>query len=419
MKSWTIEDLKSHVHNFEKLNEHQRSILLEKMNSKHPPHSFEKDLQKRRNALKNSKVAKNILQNAHSQFPGFIKGEQLQCSPESLKGYGLVFTAGGEGERLRLSLLKKGVDPQSLNDFTKATYPLHDFFDQYGSLHINLKVVAHFCSKLNISIPVIITTGPEGSLTERVIKQVLKKHHNFGLKDVLIVPQDERLHFTSDEKIAFTLINDLPEPVTQPDETGGPLMKLKQKSGTMDLSALQWLNQKNCSKLIVVQATAIYDLNLLPMMAKAAKEHDCLGVGILRTEFPSNDPFGTYVTLKTETEKKTCIIEQDIRNEKMRSLKDESGQYYLPFNTGFYALNCSLLENNELPDYATPPKEVLPELDKSPKIGYAATDILPLAEKPVVLTVDPNMFAVIKTADDLIELSKAAKRYRLDTIVKE
>jgi len=68
-----------------------------------------------------------------------------------------------------------------------------------------------------------------------------------------------------------------------------------------------------------------------------------------------------------------------------------------------------------LPDYATPPKEILPEIERSPKIGYAATDLLPLALNPVILTVSPDTYAVIKTADDLETLSEAAHRFGLQS----
>lgn len=73
----------------------------------------------------------------------------------------------------------------------------------------------------------------------------------------------------------------------------------------------------------------------------------------------------------------------------------------MPLNTGFYALDRELLLKNDLPHYATPPKIVLQNLPKSQKIGFAATDILPLAKNPLVLTVEQNMYAAVKTADDI------------------
>lgn len=195
-------------------------------------------------------------------------------------------------------------------------------------------------------------------------------------------------------------------------------MKLKQKDENNE-SVFDWLTKLGCSRSIVVQATALYDMRLLPLMAEALKGHDCLGVGILRNSFPSNDPYGTFVTLSNSSKSTTMILEQDVRNDSTRELKDPTGKYYLPFNTGFYAFENSLLINNDLPHFATPPKEVLPGMNRSSKIGYAATDIIPIAGNPVILAIEPEMFGVLKTADDLQILSDIGKRYGLDKLCKE
>ncbi|MDR2728071.1 MAG: hypothetical protein LBB56_02985, partial [Chitinispirillales bacterium] len=274
------------------------------------------------------------------------------------------------------------------------------------------------CSKANIDIPVIVTTGPQGSITHKVIPEVLKEHKNFGLKNLRVIGQDERLHFTPDSQAAFQIINGRPIPVTHPDETGGPLMKLKQKPDTNTQSVLEWLASLGCAKILAVQGTAIYEPAMLSLMAAAANGHDCVGVGIPRSAFEPEDPFGTFVTIEKNGSLTTCIIEQDIRSDVTRSVKDEKSGAFLPFNTGFYAIDCKLLEEHDLPDYATPPKAILPGLPRSPKIGYAATDILPLAKRPLILTVEPDMYAVIKTAEDLETLSETAVRFGLREIVK-
>ncbi len=416
MEIWTIENLGPLVQGFEKLDISSQSHLLQQMNEKFPPAVFRSHLTKRHKAMKSVTACQNVLNGATQQFPPFTPWHDLPDSPLNLKGYGLVFTAGGEGERLRLSLLARGEDPKALEDFTKATYPLQNFCNNFGALHINLALIASYCKNFNLDIPVIITTGPKGSVTERVIPEVLSKNSNFGLKHVVTIPQDERLHFTMDDRITFTMKNGLPVTVTHPDETGGPLMKLKQKPSPDKPSCIEWLESLGCSKLILAQATAIYDQRLLPVMASAAQKHDCLGVGVMRDTFEPNDPFGTFVTIKKDNNESTCIIEQGVRNETSRKIKDSNNRYFLPFNTGLYALDCDLLQKSDLPDYATPPKEVLPDLPKSPKVGYAATDILPLAKKPLILTVDPKMFAVIKTAEDLSVLAEAARGFGLEEI---
>jgi hypothetical protein len=160
-----------------------------------------------------------------------------------------------------------------------------------------------------------------------------------------------------------------------------------------------------------LQATGLYDPALLSTMAAAAKSRDCVGVGILREAFVPSDPFGTYVTIKKNATQKVVIIEQEIRNQTTLSLKDDSGRYFLPYNTGLYAFDNELLAKSDLPDYATPPKEILPDLPKSPKIGYAATDIFGLAKNAAVLCIPANSFAVIKTVDDLASVAALGKRF--------
>ncbi len=419
MPTWTHKSLADVIANNKQLTATQLDFLLHYMNEHFPPELFERQLAARRKALENASVSRNLLEGTRQHFPEFLSHKSLSAAPGALKGWAIVLTAGGEGERLRLSLLAQGIPARELENFTKATYPLKGFYNNYGTLHVNLAMISHLSKAIGLDIPVIITTGPDGSITQRVIPRIIAENNGFGLKKLRLVSQEERLHFTLDEKIAIQMTDDLPYPVTQPDETGGPLMKLKQKSDTDSLSALEWISSLNCRKIIVAQATALYDPAMLPLMAKAGQNHDCLGVGILRSTFEPKDPFGTFVNISKVGRSFTCIIEQDIRNDVTRSIKDESGAYHLPFNTGFYAMDCALLENNTLPDYATPPKEILPDLPRSPKVGYAATDIFPMAENPLVLTLDPTMFGVIKTAADLENLTEAGIRYGLREICKD
>ena len=419
MGNWTIDTLKKNVYGTESLDTAQIDSLLDCMNQHFPPQTFQDHLDKRRRAVENSKNAKHLLDGAVQSFPQVLSHTALESSFDSLNGFAVVFTAGGEGERLRLSLLNRGVSADNLRDFTKATYPLKNFPKDFGALQINLAMINWICSQANIDIPVIVTTGPQGSLTHKVISKVLKEHNNFGLKNLRIIGQDERLHFTLEEQAAFNIIDGRPVPVTHPDETGGPLMKLKQKPDADTPSALEWLASLGCTKILVVQGTAIYEPRMFSLVAAAAKERDCVGVGIPRAAFDPKDPFGTFVTIEKDGCSKTCIIEQDIRNDVTRSVKDEASGAFLPSNTGIYALDCGLLLKHGLPDYATPPKEVLPGLPRSPKTGYAATDILPLALRPLILTVEPDMYAVIKTAEDLDTLSVTAIRFGLGEIVEK
>lgn len=418
MSSWSLKSLNEVVYNFEKFNENQKRAIHSVMNDSYPPEVYGQHCNLRTHALENSHKTRTLLSNATQHFPPYILPENLSPNQSSLKTFGLVFTAGGEGERLRLSLLERGVPGDQLENFTKATFPLPNFYKNFGTLHINLAMISHFCRSTGIDIPVIVTTGPKNSITASIIPLHLKAHDNFGLKNIRIISQEERLHLTHDEKVVFIFSGNTAIPVTQPDETGGPLMQLKKQTSEYSTSALQWFESLGCTKTILVQATSIYKRQLLPLMAEALGNYECCGVGIMRSSFPTSDPFGTYISLEQQGKKKISILEQDIRNNDTYRIKNENGRYHLPFNTGFYAFNNQLLLQNNLPDFATPPKEILPELDRSPKIGYAATDLISSAHNSIVLAINSSMFGVLKTADDLAILSELGKNFGLDQICK-
>lgn len=416
MEPWTRDGLADAVLDFDTMPFDKQSYILEYFNSRYPKDVYSAHRDMRKNALSLMNRARHAVATSQQCYPSLVTPESLQLSTAALKGCAFVFTAGGEGERLRLSLLNKGYTASQLDKFTKATFALPGFPGGLGTLQINLMMVASFCKTHQIDIPVIITTGPEQSITAEVIPELLASFNNFGLRHILVLPQDERLFLTIDEKIVLTETGEKPVPITHPDETGGPIMKLKQPLGKGKGSALDWCEARGCSKTIVVQATALYDQQVLPLMAEALGNHDCLGVGILRSTFPPADPYGTFVALQNETSKVTMIIEQDVRNDVTRTIKDPSGSYFLPFNTGFYAFDNKLLLQHDLPDFATPPKELRSDLPRSPKIGYAATDLVTLAKDPVVLALDPLLFGVLKNADDLELLSAMGNRFGLDKL---
>jgi len=418
MDQWTIESLGNITIHFDQLTDFQKQYLLQYMNSRFPPSRYTDNCRRRQQAIENMMKARAVLDGARQEFPPFVNWDRIEASQYDLQGCAVVFTAGGEGERLRLSLLSQGVPADSLNDFTKATYPLKDFFEDFGALHANLAAVSHLSSETGLDIPVIITTGPEGSITSRIIPRVLERYDNFGLKKLLVIEQDERLHLSADLKMAYQIVDGNPLPVMQPDETGGPLMKLKRR-GSGGATPIEWMRQNGCKKIIIVQATALYDMRLLPLMAAASTGHDCLAVGILRSSFPKEDLFGAQTLIVKGERQYLAILEQDVRNERTHELKDRDGRYFLPLNTGFYAVDTELLAGNDLPDYATPPKELLPGLPRSPKIGYAATDLLPPAKDPIILTVNHDMYGVIKTASDLSALTELANRFGLQEICKK
>lgn len=372
MDKWKLDNASAHINDFNTLDSPDQKEFLDFLNTSYPPQVYTDAVERLRRAQANISQAKSILDGAEQVYPEMVNVQDGTAS--DLAGYGIVFTAGGEGERLRLSLMRDGVQPDDLADFTKATYPLENFFGDYGALHANCAIVADICHAHQIDIPVVVTTGPQGSITSRVIPEMLARFNNFGLKQVMVVEQESRLHLTQDEKIVYHEKADKMVPVTNPDETGGPIMKLKKPATPGGASYLDELIRLGCTKLILLQGTAIYDPALLFNMAKAGCHHDAVGVGIARDAFSEDDPYGTFVVVSKDNRHQLIIVEQDVRNEKTRTLKQ--GANYLPYNTGLYIFDCQLLQQSDLPDYATPPKEILPDLPRAPKVGFAATDIV-------------------------------------------
>jgi hypothetical protein len=80
--------------------------------------------------------------------------------------------------------------------------------------------------------------------------------------------------------------------------------------------------------------------------------------------------------------------------------------------------DVNLISGNTLPDYATPPKEILPSIPKSPKIGFAITDIMPCAKNGAVLAIAPDSYENIKNAGDLQKMAALARRYGILDLCK-
>ena len=416
MSLWDFESASRYVHDFALFEKSQQNDLIALLNNSFPLDLFLTHKNKRAAALRNTQTSRNILSGSTQSFPPLLSADS--CTPDFtlLRDCAVVFTAGGEGERLRQTLQESGVPQEQLRDFTKATYPLPGFYKDFGALQTNLALITYLNKKYSVDIPVVVTTGPAGSTTARIIPKVIAANNTFGLSHIVVTEQSERLHLTVDGTIACTFENNRPILITNPDETGGPIMKLKEKQPGSDQSILDTLISRGVKKILCLQATALYHPDVIGLLAAAAASHDGVGVGIARAGFGANDPYGTFVLVKQGTAQKLVIIEQTVRNDQTRTIKDSTGTVFLPYNTGLYAFDAKLLAGCDLPDYATPPKEVLPGLAKSPKIGYAATDILPFAKNPVVLALTSDMFAVIKTAEDLNVLSFLGRNVGLDKI---
>lgn len=408
MDHWTSSEARRCVVNFDTLTEKQKSSLLDTLNKRFPPPVYREHCERRAAALRNMESCKSMLDGAEQTFPPLIMQSDFHGTPADLAGYAVVLTAGGDGERLRAGL--QAASDESLKNFTKPTYRLPGFPAGYGTLHANCAVLAGLCRESGLRVPVIVTTGPPSSTTARMVPQALKKFRNFGLANVRTIAQDERLHLTLEGKMVALCDGDSARPAVNPDETGGPFVKLLRPGEHGGPSAAEWLLSLGCEKILALQATGLYDPAVILSMAAAGKSRDCLGVGVVRTAFEPGDPFGSFVIVKKNGRQVLTIVEQGVRSDATRRLIDASGRHHVPYNTGLYVFDIGLLAGNPLPDYATPPKEIVPSVPRSPKIGYAITDLIPFAKNAAVLAIEQGSYANLKSIDDVPRLVDLAKR---------
>jgi len=407
---WDKEKLQQSVWNYNNYNFSQQKAI-EKYLQSVSFEEFSKQKQQKDNAIKNSRNAKNALFGTEQKYPQCLDYSQIHADLQDLKNYAVLITAGGEGERLRLSLEKKGYSKNDLENFTKATFPIPNTKFKFGALEVNLKMLAELSAALGYEIPVIITTGPKNSDTDKIIPRILEENAGFGVKNLKIIAQNERFHLTNDDKIVFETDGENVKPITNPDETGGPVVKLLEAQQNEE-SILENLEKNGVKKIIVLQGTAVYSKQIIPIIATAGLNFDGLGIGILRENFLQDDPYGTFVLVKNYDNYNLRIVEKDVRTPQTYAVKDGSGKF-LPYNTGFYVFDVEMLKNIQMPDYATPPKVVLDGVEPSPKIGFAATDIIAFAKNPAVLTISGNDFRVIKNAEDIDVLAQIIKKFGL------
>lgn len=409
--AWTTEQLIKAVANFESASESTQTAIAEAVSSFCTFDEYLIQVEKRESAIKNTVEGQSLLATSEQTFPETVDTSDVTPSTDTLSKFGIVITAGGEGERLMLSLKDQGFSDEELKDFTKATWPLPEFHGDNGALQINLSLLSSISKEIGYDIPVVVTTGPEGTTTARVIPEIIEKANNFGLKNLKVIAQNERLHLTKENLIAWKEDNGTVTLATNPDETGGPLMKLLEKDSS-GRTILQWLKEAGASHIMVLQGTAVYNPTLVEQIASAGLNYDGMGIGISRSSFPESDPYGTFVTVANNNGNQLKIIEKAVRNSTTESLQDNDGKF-LPFNTGFYTFTIDLIESNPLPDYASPDKVLFEGYTNAEKVGYAATDVIAPAQKSGVLTIPETDFAVIKTAEDLPVLTKAATRFNL------
>ncbi len=407
MSNWTKELFFTHMESPERFSENEIAILLEYLNENCPLNSFLRELEERKIALKNMEETTRLLENATQKFPKAYDFSEIVFDENSLKKVAFFFTAGGEGQRLAQSLNKNDIN--FLENFTKATIEIKDFPEKFGTLMINLSIVKSLSDTYKIDFPVIISLGPKGSTTSKVIPKEIDSFNNFGLKNIHYILQGERLHLSNEEKISLEIKNGEIKLAKNPDESGGPL-----KAFYDNKELIKNLEEKGVSKILIIQGTGIFNPDILKNTASIKANHDCYILGLPRQKFEKSDQLGTIELIEKNGTKTLRILEAHSINDTTREIQNAEKTKFLPANTGMFLFDLALF-SKKLPIsfYATAPKEISFSKKIAPKIGYSATDFTVFAENPAVIIISSGDFAVLKNVENMEDLSALGKKFGL------
>lgn len=409
MSNWTKELFFTHMESPESFSENEITILLEFLNENCPLKSFLREIEERKIALKNMEETTRLLEGATQKFPKAYDFSEIVFDENSLKKVAFFFTAGGEGQRLAQSLNKNEADKKFLENFTKATIEIKDFPEKFGTLMINLCIVKSLSDTYKIDFPVIISLGPIGSTTSKVIPKEIASFNNFGLKNIHYILQGERLHLSNEEKISLEIKNGEIKVAKNPDESGGPL-----KAFYDNKELIKNLEKNGVSKILIIQGTGIFNPDILKNTASIKADHDCYILGLPRQKFEKSDQLGTIELIEKNGKTTLRILEAHSINDTTREIQNAEKSKFLPANTGMFLFDLALF-SKKLPIsfYATAPKEISFSKKIAPKIGYSATDFTVFAENPAVIIISPGDFAVLKNVENMEDLSALGKKFGL------
>lgn len=412
MEKWDNQSVKTYIDNIENFSRDELESIVNYLNENFPIDRYEKENTERKMALEELENTKNILNTHVQKYPSCYELSEINFNENDLNNIAFFFTAGGEGQRLRQSIEKNGKKNEVLENFTKATYPIQNFPENFGTLMINLALIKSFCDKYKTDIPVIISLGPKNSTTYNYIPSSIEKFKNFGLKNLFYIAQKERLHLTDEGKITINKTDNGFKASTNPDETGGPFMAFQK-----DKNLVEKIRQLGIQKLLCIQGIGIYNPEILLKVASSNKEHDCYILGLPRENYPETDCFGTLVVLENEGKKQLRILESHMINNETRTLKSSDSSAYLPANSGLYVFDLSIFEEEiSRPFYATSAKEIEASKKLAPKIGYSATDFSRFSKNPAVLLVQNGNYSILKNIESLDDIEKLGKKFELDII---
>ncbi len=405
--SWSAAEIDKYCYLSGEAKNFSVAAIAEYLNNNVPYASYLAEREKWVEAQSNSRANSEAAETLPLSFPEIADGAAA-FSLESFNNTAIILTAGGEGERLRKSLIAAGASPDELKDFTKATWPLDGQTKAASTLGYNLLFFRAIGRALGQKLLIIVTTGPLGSDTARILPAYLETFQDEYL-DIITLPQGQRFHLTTGGQLVLSAAGPHLSVACNPDETGGPFMALKNPHERDAKGLIHYLLAKGLINCLALQATTICQPLWVSSLPAALKKAEVAVMGVRRDTFAPDDPFGTIVRFNAAGGDYTQIVEAHNRRPAIYSVRDEK-YGFLPYNSGMYAFKTELLATARLPDFICPPKMITPELPPAGKVGYAATDLLSLSPKVAVCLTKADSFAAFKGLADTQNLIAAATK---------
>ena len=316
----------------------------------------------------------------------------------------------------------RGMSQEEFDKITKPTAPL---VGDKSPLQINLETIAAINEQYGVQIPVILLVS---GATKGSVEEMLAKHDNFGLKNIVFTNQDTNPVVCSQEDRFLVVNNEL---VRAPSGTGGAVEGLAEEvtlSGgkTLGVSAVDWLEGQGCKNTTIVSGDAITPKECILGLIGADKEADGVAMG---RDFPKDKnnegvhqyKWGAFVEItdKVTGRRRLEIVEYGERKshkglaEAVEKVEGDE-ERHVSANVGLYRFSLGLIRDNigtlrthlstNRDEYSAERKDG--SFLKVDKIEVFLTDLLARCKRPALLRGEVTDGVAIKNPAILMEEGK-------------
>jgi phosphomannomutase len=322
-------------------------------------------------------------------------------------------------------------------EFDTITKPITPFIGGKSPLQINLERTARLCEKYGVDIPVVIQVSAP---TIQGTKMMLAKHNNFGLRNVILVSQDENPMV---DQITGRFFNVGGELLTSPDGSAGAVEALANPaeviSSTVDgaaepsLTAVDWLERFQVANVTVMNGDALTPQDYMEALIGVDRDADGVAIGVdypPRMKMKSDGTMvheftiGTHVVIEDVTTGKTRLENVEYADRTMHKgpegtlaeaiTRHEASGNTVSANIGVYRFSLDVIKDNigTLRDHVARGKkiETAPLVDGGYRLGVKFEKYLPdylaRCRKIALLKGDMNRWVPLKDVPKAIEAAQ-------------